>query len=268
MGKQKICIIGAGLSGLVTAITLSKLNCNIDLITENLTKNLSSGRTIAISENNFDFLNKLHISKSLKKEIWTCSSMKLYTEDKNEKFSEIFELNREDKNGNIFYMVKNSKIMKLMINKIKKIKSITFKKNQKVSSIYNSGVLKKVKFNNHISEYNLVILCGGYDSNIVKDLFNDKKVENSYNEFAITTILSHKSLKNNTARQIFLDNSIFAMLPISKNKTSIVWSIKNYMKEKNNFFFEKKNKNLCIKLSKKFKVFFPHRKKKFKVFNS
>ena len=36
MEKQKICIIGGGLTGLITAITLSKLNLKIDLITGNI----------------------------------------------------------------------------------------------------------------------------------------------------------------------------------------------------------------------------------------
>ena len=57
--------------------------------------------------------------------------MKLYTEVKSEKFSEIFELNKENKNENIFYMIENSKIMKFMMNKIKKIKSISLKKIKK-----------------------------------------------------------------------------------------------------------------------------------------
>ena len=39
MKKQKICIIGGGLTGLVTAISLSKLNCSIDLITGNAVQN-------------------------------------------------------------------------------------------------------------------------------------------------------------------------------------------------------------------------------------
>ena len=86
MKKQKICIIGGGLTGLVTAISLSKFDFEIDLITENLIKNYKSTRTIAISEENFNFLNKLNISESLKKEIWVNSKMKLYTESKNEKF--------------------------------------------------------------------------------------------------------------------------------------------------------------------------------------
>ena len=120
MKKQKICIIGGSLTGLVTAISLSKLNCEIDLITGNVKQNLKSNRTIAVSENNFDYLNKLKISKVLKKEIWSCSVMKLYTGIKNEKFSEIFELNYENKKEKILYMIENSKIMKLMMNKIKK----------------------------------------------------------------------------------------------------------------------------------------------------
>ena len=242
MKKQKICIIGGSLTGLVTAISLSKLNCKIDLITGNLVKNFESSRTIAVSENNFHFLNKLNISKSLKKEIWTCSKMKLYTEVKSEKFSEIFELNKEGKNENIFYMLENSKIMKFMINKVEKIKSISLIKNKKVSSIYTSGSLKRVKFNNNISKYNLVIVCSGHNSTLIKNLFNDKIIENSYKEIAVTTIVEHLSFKNNVARQIFLDNAIFAMLPISKTKTSIVWSIKNSMKEKSNFFLKKKIK--------------------------
>ena len=59
MKKQKICIIGGSLTGLATAITLSKLNCEIDLITGNTKQNYRSNRTIAISESNFNFLYKL-----------------------------------------------------------------------------------------------------------------------------------------------------------------------------------------------------------------
>ena len=242
MKKQKICIIGGGLTGLVTAISLSKLNCSIDLITGNAVQNLKSSRTIAVSENNFDFLNKLNISESLKREVWTCSIMKLYTEIKNEKFSKIFELNNENKQEKILYMLENSKIMKLMMSKIQQIKSISVKNHKKVSSISTSGLLKSVKFNNNISKYNLVIICTGYNSSLIKNLFNDKVIKNSYKESAITTILSHSSHKNNTVRQIFLKNEILALLPISNTKTSIVWFVKNDVRKKNDLFLKKKIK--------------------------
>ena len=242
MEKQKICIIGGNLTGLVTAIALSKLNCQIDLITGNVNLNYKSNRTIAISEDNFDFLNKLNIKKSLKKEMWPCSIMKLYTEIRNEKFSKIFELNNDNKQKKIFYMLENTKIMKFMISKIKQIKSISIKSHEKISEISTSGLLKSVKINNNKFKYNLIIICAGNNSDLVKNLFNDQIIENSYKETSISTILTHSSLKNNTARQIFLDNEILALLPISNTKTSIVWSIKEIMKEKNNLLLRKKIK--------------------------
>ena len=61
MGKQKICIIGGGLTGLITAATLGKLNLEIDLVTSNLGQDLKSDRTIAISQNNFNYLKRLNI---------------------------------------------------------------------------------------------------------------------------------------------------------------------------------------------------------------
>ena len=242
MEKQKICIIGGNLTGLVTAIALSKLNCQIDLITGNANLNHKSNRTIAISEDNFDFLNKLNIKKSLKKEMWPCSVMKLYTEIRNEKFSKIFELNNDNKQKKVFYMLENSKIMKFMISKIKQIKSISIKSNEKISEISTSGLLKSVKINNNKFKYNLIIICAGNNSRLVKNIFNDQIIENSYKETSISTILTHSSLKNNTARQIFLDDEILALLPISNTKTAIVWSIKETMKEKNNLLLRKKIK--------------------------
>ncbi len=240
MEKQKICIIGGNLTGLVTAICLSKLNCKIDLLIGNPQKNLKSNRTIAVSEDNFDFLHKMNINQSLKKETWACSIMKLYTELKNEKLSEIFELNNDIKQKKILYMVENLKMMKLMMRKINQIKSISIIKNKNVSSIFNSGLLKSVKFNNNIFKYNLVIVCTGYNSTLVKKLFNSRGIENSYKESAITTILSHNAFKNNVVRQIFLENGILALLPISNVKTSIVWSIKNNIKKNNEPFLKKK----------------------------
>ena len=139
-------------------------------------------------------------------------------------------------------MIENSKIMKLMTSKIRQIKSISIKSHEKISEIFTSGLLKSVKINNNKFKYNLIIVCTGNNSSLVKNLFSNQIIENSYKEISITAILNHSSLKNNTVRQIFLDNGILALLPISNTKTSIVWSIKENMKEKNNFLLKKKIK--------------------------
>ena len=128
MEKQKICIIGGGLTGLITAVTLSKLNLDVDLITDNIEKNQNSSRTIAISQNNYNFLKKLNILKLSKNEFWPCSKMKLYTKNNNDKFTEIYELdNNKQPQKQILYMMKNSKIIDYLIKNIKKNKSISLK---------------------------------------------------------------------------------------------------------------------------------------------
>tara|TARA_Y100000590_G_scaffold382595_1_gene452653 strand:- start:3158 stop:4318 length:1161 start_codon:yes stop_codon:yes gene_type:complete len=242
MKKQKICIIGGGLTGLVTAISLSGLNCEIDLIIGSGNQNIESNGTTAISQENLDFIQELNISASLKKNIWPCEVMKLYTEAKNEKFSKIFEINKTNKSRKIFYMTENSKMHKLMISKIKKIKSISIIRNKNISKIENSGLLKSVKINKKNYKYNLVIICTGSNSDLAKNIISNQTIEKSYNELSVTVILKHAPLKNDIARQIFFDSETLALLPISNSRTSIVWSIKKNMKE-NNSFYKKKIKS-------------------------
>ena len=240
MKKQKICIIGGGLAGMVTAISLSKINCDIDLITGTNTQSKSSNRTVAISQDNFEFLKKLNIFKNNNKDLWPCQKMKLYTQKNNETFLEIFQL-FDEKNQKIFlYMLENSKFTKLMLNVIKKNKSISIKKNINIKKVFDNGLLKGIKIKNKITKYNLIIVCSGSSSGLVKNLFHEECIENSYKEKSITTVLKHGSLNNIVARQVFFDNEIFALLPISNTKTSIVWSVKKNIYEKDNTFIKKK----------------------------
>ena len=228
MEKQKICIVGGGLTGLITAIALSKLNLKIDLVTNSTNRNIKTNRTIAISQQNYNFLKELNFSNFSKKDFWPCSGMKLYTESEENFFFEIFELDKLKKQGKeILYMVENSKIINFMMSNIKKNKLISIKTKKKISEIVPSGTLKSLKFHNNedVAKYNLIIICAGNDSSLIKKIFKNETFQYSYEETAITSILKHNSLQNNVARQIFLNNEIIAFLPISKTKTSIVWTV-------------------------------------------
>ena len=253
MKKQKICIIGGGLTGLTTAICLSKLNCSVDLITSNSISMPKSKSTIAVSENNLSFLKKLKLSKNFYNEFWPCTKMKLYSEIKSKNFKKIFEINKSNNTKKILYMVENAKLIGLMLKNIKKNKLISIKENTNVSNIFNSGQLKCVKINNSNYKYNLVIICTGGRSNLVKFFFDNNNIENSYEETSATTILSHESLKNNTARQFFFNDGILALLPISKFQTSIVWSFKKKFYSKRESLIKEKIKKSASKYLKKIK---------------
>ena len=249
MKKQKVCVVGGGLTGLVTAITLSKLNLSVDLFTDNKRwRSVKINRTTAISQNNFNFLKRMKIFNSEKTEFWPCKNMKLYTWDNNSKLNEILKITKvEDQKDQALYMVDNSMLLKKMTNYIKKNNFINFKTNKKISEIVDFNFLQGIKFKDrNYTKYNLIILCTGGFSDLEKKLFKNQFIYRSYNEISVTTILKHSSIKNNSAKQIFSDNEILALLPLSNTKTSIVFSIKkkildNYKKNKNLFFRKKIN---------------------------
>jgi len=224
MEKQKVCIIGGGLTGLITALALSKLNLNVDLVIGSIKAHIASNKTTAISQENYYFLKQLKIINFSKIKFWPCTKMKLYTEKKFNKFDEIFE--------------------------IKKEKLINIKYNNKVSDIVSSGLLKSIKFKKvDACKYNLIILCTGKDSGLLKTKIQSQVFKHSYDELAITSTVKHEYCKNDVARQIFLDNEIFAFLPISQKETSVVWSLnKKILKNKNKDAFLKKKINDFAKI--------------------
>jgi len=250
MEKQKICIVGGGLTGLITAITLSKLNnISVDLVSNfNNKVNIKSIRTTAVSQNNYDFLKKLNVIECSKKRFWPCQEMKLYTQGHGENFLEIFDIKKKsEKNKKIFHMIENNILVKNMLREINNCKSIKLINKKKISKILTSGFLRSIKFEEtKNSNYNLIILCTGNNSDLTNTVFNSQPYGHSYEEISITTLINHEHCTNDTARQIFLDNSIFALLPISNKKTSVVWTMKkNEINKSTNIldlFFKKKIK--------------------------
>jgi len=165
----------------------------------------------------------------------------------------------------------NSALIGQMLKYIKRSKCINFKNRSKISTINDLDFLKEIKLKNKKNlKYNLVIICTGSNSNLSKTIFGNNYFRRSYKEISATTIIKHIPSKNNSARQIFLDNEILALLPISKNKTSVVYTAKNkiindlkngnFLKDRIIFFtkdfykktnfiskFEYKNLNLLIR---------------------
>ena len=56
MKKHKICIVGGGLTGLISALVLSEKGLDIDLIVENSISKTKDLRVTAISGKNLEFL--------------------------------------------------------------------------------------------------------------------------------------------------------------------------------------------------------------------
>ena len=123
MKFHKICIIGDGLSGLTTALTLQNLSVTIDLFYRNKTfNNFKDKRTTAISNSNYNFLLR-HSGEKFRKIINPIREVSLFYEDNN-KFLNFFKFKEENKNMMQIFQNKNFK--KLIVSTLKKNKNIQF----------------------------------------------------------------------------------------------------------------------------------------------
>ena len=232
---MKVCLLGSGLSALTLAKALTKENIYVDIFSKSKNHKISQSRTIGISKSNFDYFNKKIIN--IEKISWKIKKIEIYTDNlKNEKILKF------DNKEQLFSILKNYKLYdnlnKSLLNS-KFFKKKTFLKN-------------KINF----SKYNLVINTD-YLSGLTKKYFN-KKILKKYNSKAYTTVFKHKKIQNDIAVQIFTKNGPLAFLPISKNETSIVYSIhnsKNNLKDSICDLVHKYNFKYKIEKIKKFETF-------------
>ena len=225
MIKQRICIIGNGLTGLTAALILGKLNLDVHLIAAPDKRRRRDIRTTAISENNYKSLINF-IGNKYSKIFFESKEIDLYKEHSKE--IKHF-MNLSNKNKNLMFLFQNEILKKLIQRKINTYKNLKiFLK--KVSDI--DVEKSKVFFGNKNFSYDAIFVCTGSKSEIIQNIFGDRFIERKTDEIALTSIVNHNSNIVN-AKQFFLKEGPMAILPLSKNKFSFVWSVSSKFKNKN-----------------------------------
>ena len=204
---MKVCIIGNGLASLTLANVLIKKDISVDILSKKKKILYDQSRTLGISKSNINYFNNEIIN--IKKISWKIKKIKIYTEKNNE--TELLKF--DNKNDQIFSLIRNYKLQKLLLQNLKKSKFIKFK---------NSINIKR-------KNYKLVINSDPTHPYIKK--FFSKKIEKNYNSFAYTTTIFHKKIKNNIAFQNFTRSGPIAFLPLSDTETSIVYSLRSIKKK-------------------------------------
>ncbi len=231
MIKQRICIVGEGLSGLMTAAVLAKVpGIEVNLIAKKGTKNTDK-RTTAISDTNYKFINQ-NITSSGSKFFWPSKKIELFYETSKENIN---FLNLNEENSNLMYVFENDKVKSILLNEISKNKIKLIRKNLK-----NLDELKN---------YDLAILCIGGQSKIYDNITKNRSINKDYKEIAITGYVKHNYKTLNTS-QFFLKEGPLAILPFSKNYFSFVWSVKKSFFKNNSKKITTLVKNKLLELLK------------------
>ncbi len=212
---MKICLIGNNLTSLVLAKALVNKKIKVFMYYENKYHKSDDTRTIGISEDNVEFIQKeiIKINKSL---MWDINQIEIYNKHKNN--DKI--LNFSEPKKNLFNIIKNDKLYELLHQSLKKnnyLKKIVIK---------NSKIYDKIIKNSY---YDLIINCN--PRNKISKKYFSKKIYKDYNSIAYTAVINHKKRENKKAVQVFTKYGPIAFLPMSKEKTSVVCSIKRNIKK-------------------------------------
>ena len=236
MKKHKICIVGGGLTGLISALVLTKKGLDIDLIVENTSPKNKDLRVTAISEKNMEFLKSTIKNINLKL-FYPVKKISLFFE-KNNKTQNFLNFNE---NKNLMFFFENRLTKKHLTKLLKKTNVKIQKKTVKSIDLAEN----KVSTNLSSKSYDLVVLCLGSNSPIYQKISGNREIKKNYKEHSITCSVKHQ-IKDIGAQQFFLKEGPLAILPYNNNKFSVVWSIedKHFMKNKKNI-----SNYLKIKLS-------------------
>ena len=204
---MKICLIGQNLTNLILAYLFSKKKLNVDIYLNKKIQKVKTNRTIALSSENFDYLKSL--TKSNIKH-WKSKEIKIFTEDSRSKE----KINFNKKNKEVFNLISYSELKEIFLKKVKKSKFVKFFNSDTLSQ----NILKTTKI------YDLVI--NSENKNFISNKFFTNKIKKDYRSRAYTFLINHPRKENNIAIQVFTKYGPLAFLPLSSNKTSIVFSYK------------------------------------------
>ena len=208
---MNICLIGNSLTSLVLAKSLVNKKIKVTMYYKNKSNIGDNTRTIGISSNNTEFIQKeiIKINKSL---LWSINQIEIYNkyEDNNK------ILNFSEPKKKLFFIIKNDKFYQLLQQSLEK--NSYFKK----VAIKNSKTYDKIIKNSY---YHLIINCDS--KNKISKKYFSKKIYKDYNSTAYTAVINHGKTKNKKAVQVFTKYGPIAFLPMSEKQTSVVCSIKN-----------------------------------------
>ena len=210
--KFNFKIVGAGPTGLLLSIAMSKLDCNI-FLTDLLTKDrlINKDKTYAITHSTRKILSKFRIWKKLEPYLFGFDTLSI----SDSVTSAITNLSISDLDDdissvkNIGWVVKHSDLMNVFFQEIDNYENIFFLTPQKLSR-------KKV-----LLDYEF--LCTGANS-LDKKFINFVDIKKSYNQSCLTFKVFLRGHCEKRAYEIFRKEGPLALLPLEKNIYQVIWT--------------------------------------------
>ena len=219
--KFDIVVVGAGLVGLTAALACAKKGAKVCILDQKLPNIKGDVRASAISASSFVLLKNLNVIDSIVGNIQAID--KIFISDS--RVGRKNKINLKFQNLNYKgYMIDNSILKNELLKLIKKSHGITLKAPVKILKTFTNSDKVKINLdNNRIIEASLLVAADGKNSSFRKSADISVRFTH-YKQSAIATTIGHEFAHNGSAHQFFFPGGPLALLPLTKNRSSIVWS--------------------------------------------
>ena len=241
-----IIIVGGGLSGSLMAIAAANIGLSTIVLdskeNDGRADNCFDGRSYALALSSVRLLKNLNIFEDIIDKSQPILNIKIL-DGKLVQGPSQFTLhfdNNEIDDGPMGLMLEDRFIRKALFSNITKNKQIDYKFNSKVIEYKKQSGYVSVTLNTG-KKLNTTLLVGADGKN--SELAKRAKIKKSgwkYNQIALVCAIEHEIAHKGVAWQYFLPSGPLAVLPMTGNRSSIVWTEHNANARVINLFNEKK----------------------------
>ena len=219
-----IIIIGAGLVGLSAALACAYKGASICLLDAAAPEKTDDGRASAIAASSYTMLEHLGAAEALKGQAQPITDMLIADGAVGDVSPLTLHFDSAEVDGPTGYMVENNILRRALLNLVQKNEAIEFLAPIDIKDTSRTVKTATVTLGDTTElTASLLVAADGRNSGLRQKADIDVQ-RFAYEQKAIVTTFEHELPHDGVAHQIFFAGGPLALLPLTDNRSSIVWS--------------------------------------------
>ena len=219
-----IIIIGAGLVGLSAALACAYKGASICLLDAAAPEKTDDGRASAIVASSYTMLEHLGAAEALKGQVQPITDMLIADGAVGDVSPLTLHFDSAEVDGPTGYMVENNILRRALLNLVQKNEAIEFLAPIDIKDTSRTAKTATVTLGDTTElTASLLVAADGRNSGLRQKADIDVQ-RFAYEQKAIVTTFEHELPHDGVAHQIFFAGGPLALLPLTDNRSSIVWS--------------------------------------------
>lgn len=222
-----IIIIGAGLVGLTAALACAYKGSTIALIDAvHPEQARSDGRASAIAASSYKMLENLGVAQTLSGNVQPISDMLIADGRVGHVSPSTLHFDSQQVNGPTGYMIENDILRQALLSALNAQENIDLLAPHKLTKSERMAEGVRVSFADKIKVMGHLLVAADGRNSALRKSTGIGVSKRDYSQKALVTTFTHEFPHDAVAHQIFFPGGPLALLPLTENRISIVWSDK------------------------------------------